>query len=178
MGTPLGTMFPMQSVSIAMPCINMRTARKCIFCRVRPGAISWEPAGAFIATEKHDPPWSLQTATRPHYSEVVVWAVIHKVRWKENSGDLKRTYIWTSPVFKSGCLGTNIKLTLYKVLIRSVMSYDLCLSHLLSTQRTLLSWIYSACKTEYSALLETLTGAHKSETCTCLPNSLRLRLRN
>jgi hypothetical protein len=36
---------------------------------------------------------------------------------------LLRTYIWTYSLFKSGNLNTNIKFTLYKALIMSVVTY-------------------------------------------------------
>jgi hypothetical protein len=79
------------------------------------------------------------------------------------------TYVRTYSLFKSWRLSTNVKLMLYKALIRSVMTYA-CPPG--SMRRTLTSWYCSACRTEYSALLENLTGAHRAANCTWLSKFL------
>jgi hypothetical protein len=142
---------------------------------------------------------SLQTATRPHCSKVVVWALEHKDRegeiqaiyftrrlrvpddvlqlngrdnpfvnivkylgvtfhrmttWRHHTemtvAKALHTYVRTYySLFKSKRLSANIKLTLYKALIRSVMTYALD-AHLLKLQRL------------------QMTGAHRSANCTWL----------
>jgi hypothetical protein len=74
-----------------------------------------------------------------------------------------RMYVRTYFLFKSGCLSTNIKLTLYNALIRSVMTYACP------------TWEYTADAHLYkqqrlqnralSAIEKILTGAHQSANC-------------
>jgi hypothetical protein len=73
-----------------------------------------------------------------------------------------RSYVRTYSLLKSGRLGTNIELTLYKALIRSVMIYACptwdytAYAHRLKLQRL---------QNEYSALLDTLTVARQFANC-------------
>jgi hypothetical protein len=47
---------------------------------------SWPVCGRYLYMPDREArtSYSLQTATRPHYSEVVVWALEHKDQWKKN----------------------------------------------------------------------------------------------
>jgi hypothetical protein len=73
-----------------------------------------------------------------------------------------RTYVRTYSLFKSGCLSTNSKLTLYKALIRSVMTYACPTweyaadAHLLKFQRLQIRAL---------SLQHILTGANHSANC-------------
>jgi hypothetical protein len=80
-------------------------------------------------------------------------------------GKVVRTFIRTYSLLKSERLNANIKLTLHKALIRSVMTYAYTLwsfaadTHPLKLQRL---------KTKFSAPLEISQGAHRSVICTRL----------
>jgi hypothetical protein len=67
------------------------------------------------------------------------------------------TFVRIYSLIQSGRLNTDIKLTLYNALIRSVL-----LPPLGSMRRTLTCRNWNACRTEYFAQLEMLTGAHQS----------------
>jgi hypothetical protein len=69
-----------------------------------------------------------------------------------------RTSIRIYSLLKNKRLSVNIKLTLHKALIRTIMT---CLPH---------RGICGACKTEFSALLAVFQGAHRFTICTWLSN--------
>jgi hypothetical protein len=74
--------------------------------------------------------------------------------YRKTSAKALGTYIRIYYLFRIECLSTNIKLILYKALIRSIMVYACP------------TWEYAMdahlknCRTELSTLLATLTGAH------------------
>jgi hypothetical protein len=78
-----------------------------------------------------------------------------------------RTFIIVYYLFKSGRLSTNIKLTLHKILIRTIMTYAspdwqfAADNHLLKLQRQ---------RNKFSAPLEIFQGAHRFAICTWLSN--------
>jgi hypothetical protein len=74
-----------------------------------------------------------------------------------------RTFIRIHPLFKNEHLITNIKLTLHKALIRSVMTYA-CPAWEFAADIYLLKC--SACKTRFSTPLEIFQGAYWSMICT------------
>jgi hypothetical protein len=78
---------------------------------------------------------------RPHIEKTAA-----KVLW---------TYIRTYSIFKSKHLNANIKLIVYGALIRSPGSL----------RPTLIWWNFNSCRTDFSALLANLTGAHQSLIC-------------
>jgi hypothetical protein len=78
-----------------------------------------------------------------------------------------RTFIRIYSLFKSGRLSTNIKLTIHKELIRSIMTYA-CPAWEFAAENHLLNC--SACKTKFSAPLEIFQGAYRFAICTWLSN--------
>jgi hypothetical protein len=79
-----------------------------------------------------------------------------------------RTFIRVYSLFKSERLSANIKLTLHKALIRSVMTYA---SHAWEFAADTYLINCSAYKTRFSALLAIFQGAHRFENCTRLSTS-------